>query len=254
MQLRIPVSYIFDGKVHTEEEISKLVEQIIKIKKIESQNLKIKLKTILIKSNALIKYKKELASLYQEKINKDNTSHMNMLYDIYSHFNNNDRNIEEIDEKWCKINNIYILILQYIVNIGFQGKDPLTDFRGSGLLGLKHLWRFSLYDLRSEDVYKIATNNKTWYFYAATGINITGKVIQFIEEKNCDKYLYDKKENINLYNFTQNIYNEFFVGFNNMWVEKGYTDFMKVNSSLEEFMETKSGIIFQNLIYNKKIF
>ena len=39
-----------------------------------------------------------------------------------------------------------------------------------------------------------------------------------------------------------------------MWVEKGYTDFMKVNSSLEEFMETKSGIIFQNLIYNKKIF
>ena len=87
------------------------MEQIIKIKKIESQNLKIKLKTILIKSNALIKYKKELASLYQEKINKDNTSHMNMLYDIYYHFNNNDRNIKEIDEKWCKINNIYILIL-----------------------------------------------------------------------------------------------------------------------------------------------
>ena len=96
-------SYIFDGKVHTNQEIMKLVEQIIKIKKISSPNLKNKLKTILMKSNRLINYKNELISLYQEKINKDNTSHMNMLYDIYSHFNNNDKNIKEVDKKWCKL-------------------------------------------------------------------------------------------------------------------------------------------------------
>ena len=151
---------------------------------------------------------------------------------------------------------IYILIffIYIIVNIGFQGKDPLTDFRGSGLLGLKHLWQFSLYDLRSQNVYKIATNEKTWYFYAATGINITGKVIQFIEENNCDKYFYDKNNDINLYNFTQILYNEFFVGFNNMWIERGYTDFMKVNSSLEEFMGTKAKNIFQHILNGKKVF
>ena len=96
-------SYIFDGKVHTDQEIMKLVEQIIKIKKISSPNLKNKLKTILMKSNRLINYKNELISLYQEKINKDNSSHMNMLYDIYSHFNNNDKNIKEVDKKWCKL-------------------------------------------------------------------------------------------------------------------------------------------------------
>lgn len=96
-------SYIFDGKVHTDKEIMKLVEQIIKIKKISSSNLKNKLKTILMKSNRLINYKNELISLYQEKINKDNSSHMNMLYDIYSHFNNNDKNIKEVDKKWCKL-------------------------------------------------------------------------------------------------------------------------------------------------------
>ena len=149
---------------------------------------------------------------------------------------------------------ILIFIIYIIVKIGFQGKDPLTDFRGSGLLGLKHLWQFSLYDLRSQNVYKIATNEKTWYFYAATGINITGKVIQFIEENNCDKYFYDKNNDINLYNFTQILYNEFFVGFNNMWIERGYTDFMKVNSSLEEFMGTKAKNIFQHIIKDKKVF
>ena len=158
---------------------------------------------------------------------------------------------------WIKngVSNKYInLIFFILVQIGFQGKDPLTDFRGSGLLGLKHLWQFSVYDLRSENVFKVATEEKTWYFYAATAINITGKVIQFIEEGTCDKYFYDNNNEINLYNFTQKLYNEFFVEFNNMWVEKGYTDFMKVNNSLEEFMEKRSKNIFNKIISIKKIF
>ena len=111
-----------------------------------------------------------------------------------------------------------------------------------------------MYDLRAKNVYKVATDEKTWYFYAATGINITGKVIQFIEEGYCDKYIYDNNIDTNLYDFTQNIYNKFFVGFNNMWIEKGYTDFMKVNNSLEEFMEKRSINIFNQIISIKKIF
>ena len=123
-----------------------------------------------------------------------------------------------------------------------------------GLLGLRHLWYFSLYDSRAENVFKVASNDKTWYYYAACGINITGRVIQFIEGKECEKYFYDLNEEINLYNFTQCLYNEFFVGFNNMWIERGYTDFMKVNSSLEEFMKIKANDIFLKIIGNKKLF
>ena len=132
------------------------------------------------------------------------------------------------------------------MQLGFQGKDPLTDFRGSGLLGLRHLWYFSLYDSRSKNVFQIATNQKTWYFYAATGINITGKVIHFIEEKDCDKYFFENMEKIDMYDFTQSLYNEFFCGFNNMWVERGMTDFMQVNSMLEEYMENRAKIIFKH--------
>ena len=141
-----------------------------------------------------------------------------------------------------------------IANIGFQGNDPLRDFRGSGLLGLKHLWYFSMNDRRAEQVYKVATNDKTWYYYAAGGINISGKVIQFIEERDCDNFFYDITQDINLYNFTQSLYNEFFVGFNNMWLEKGIFDIMRVNSFLEEFMETRAKYIFQRLIQMKKVF
>ena len=123
-----------------------------------------------------------------------------------------------------------------------------------GLLGLRHLWFFSLNDQRAQNVFNISTNNKTWYYYAACGINITGKVIQFIEEKECEKYFYDLNEEINIYNFSQRLYNEFFVGFNNMWIEKGYDSFMLVNSTMEKFMETRAKSIFQRLIQMKNNF
>ena len=151
-------------------------------------------------------------------------------------------------------NGVSLFNFYFLVDIGFQGKDPLTDFRGSGLLGLKHLWQFNIADSRAEKVFKVGTGQKTWYFFAATGINISGKVIEFIEEGKCDKYFYEQNEEINFYLFTQKLYNEFFYEFNELWIERGYTDFMKVNSTLEEFMILKADNIFHKLIYNKKLF
>ena len=123
-----------------------------------------------------------------------------------------------------------------------------------GLLGLRHLWFFSLNDQRAQNVFNVSTNNMTWYYYAAVGINITGKVIQFIEEKECEKYFYDLNEEINIYNFSQHLYNEFFVGFNNMWLEKKKFNIMMVNSYLEEFMEFRAKYIFNNLLLVTKKF
>jgi len=102
VQLKKQADFIFNGQIHTEQDISDITEEICKIKKISSSKFKQKLKIILIKVNILINYKKNLQSLYLEKIDKNNTEHMNMLYSIYSHFNNNDKNINYVDEKWCK--------------------------------------------------------------------------------------------------------------------------------------------------------
>ena len=101
-QLKNQSSFIFNDKEHTEQEITKVIEEIIKIKQISSPNFKTKIKTIFIKSNNIIKCKKQLKSFYEAKIDKNNISHMNMLYDIWSSFNENDKNIKEIDDKWRK--------------------------------------------------------------------------------------------------------------------------------------------------------
>ena len=111
-----------------------------------------------------------------------------------------------------------------------------------------------MYDNRADRVYKVASGKKSWYYYASAGINISGMVIRFIEEKDCDYFFYENKNDINLYNFTQCLYNEFFNGFNDMWVEKGYFDIMRFNSTLEEFMEYRAKNIFRRLIQSKTVF
>ncbi len=68
------------------------------------------------------------------------------------------------------------------MDIGFQGLDPSTDFRGAGLFGLKQLYHFVFTDsVRAQEVYDVATSKDKWYFFAVAGINITGRLIQIIE-------------------------------------------------------------------------
>ena len=63
-------------------------------------------------------------------------------------------------------------------SVGFQGKDPATDFRGGGVFGLEQLVHFLRVDReRALSIYKDSTNRDNWYFFAVTGINITGKLL-----------------------------------------------------------------------------
>ena len=78
------------------------MEEISQIKNINSPIFKFKLLSIFKKKNQIIKYKKELAILYEQKIDKNNKTHLQMLFDIWLKFSPNDRNITEIDQKWSK--------------------------------------------------------------------------------------------------------------------------------------------------------
>ena len=86
------------------------MEEISQIKNIPSPIFKFKLQSIFTRKNQITKYKKELALLYEEKIDKNNNNHIKMLFDIWTKFNKNDFNIKLIDQKWSKhyIIKIYI--------------------------------------------------------------------------------------------------------------------------------------------------
>ena len=50
--------------------------------------------------------------LYEQKIDKNDKNHLQMLFDIWNRFIKNDRNIKEIDQKWSN----YIILLIYKLN------------------------------------------------------------------------------------------------------------------------------------------
>ena len=102
VQLKNQATYIFNGQVHSEQEIRQRVEEISQIKNLPSPIFKFKLQSIFIKANQITKYKKELAMLYEQKIDKNNQTHIKLLFDIWLRFNNNDKNINLIDKKWSK--------------------------------------------------------------------------------------------------------------------------------------------------------
>ena len=108
--------------------------------------------------------------------------------------------------------------------------------------------------MNADYIFKIASGQKSWYFYAATSINISGKVIQFIEENFCDNFFYDHFNNINLFDFSFLLYSEFFYEFNNFWVKGNYNDIMMVNSLLETFIDNYAEDIFKREIIEKKLF
>ena len=66
------------------------------------------------------------------------------------------------------------------IDIGFQGADPATDFRGAGIVGLKQLLSICTderYKAGALKMYKESLNQDCWYFFAVTGLNITSKLI-----------------------------------------------------------------------------
>ena len=85
------------------------MEEISQIKNIPSPVFKFKLTSIFIRKNQITKYKKDLAMLYEQKIDKNNIEHIKMLFDIWKRFNKNDYNINIIDQKWSKYINLVFI-------------------------------------------------------------------------------------------------------------------------------------------------
>jgi hypothetical protein len=60
------------------------------------------------------------------------------------------------------------------VQVGFQGEDPSTDFRGTGRLGYDNLLYFvNTYPNKAKKLLAIAHDKKTEYFFACASINVT---------------------------------------------------------------------------------
>jgi len=96
------------------------------------------------------------------KYDKKNSEHEAKLQKLWSTLKPDEALSERLTKKW--------------IDIGFQGADPSTDFRGSGILGLDQLLTVTTeepYKTTGLEMYQDSTNEAHWYFFSVTGINIT---------------------------------------------------------------------------------
>jgi hypothetical protein len=79
--------------------------------------------------------------------------------------------------------------------IGFQGTDPSTDFRGLGLLGLHQLLHFSRHHpAEARQVLLVANHPRRYFPFAATGINISAFVLDMLRGRHLHEYLLQQLE------------------------------------------------------------
>lgn len=101
-------------------------------------------------------------------------------------------------------------------DIGFQGTDPATDFRGMGIQGLDDLLYFvSTHPQHALSVLQHASHPIYWYPYAIVGINITKFSYQILESKKLQLYLFQYGTTLEMW---QEFYCWLFFKFNQFWM------------------------------------
>ncbi|PRP80565.1 hypothetical protein PROFUN_11878, partial [Planoprotostelium fungivorum] len=108
------------------------------------------------------------ASTIEKTVNFDdkNVEHINMLKSFWSVVKPGTPFPGLISDQWK--------------TVGFQGKNPTTDFRGAGMLGLKHLLYFAKH--KPERIKSMVdVQNSRDYPLGATGMNITAKLAEIFK-------------------------------------------------------------------------
>ncbi|KAL0074964.1 ELMO/CED-12 family-domain-containing protein [Phycomyces blakesleeanus] len=102
------------------------------------------------------------------------------------------------------------------IEIGFQGSDPATDFRGMGIQGLDDLVYYSSRHSESAlTALKHSMDGESWYPFAIVGINITQYAVRTLESRRLQSYLYRHGSTIKSY---QEFYSYLFHTFDAFWI------------------------------------
>lgn len=85
------------------------------------------------------------------------------------------------------------------IELGFQGNDPSTDFRGMGVLGLFQLLYFSQHKVEvARLILSELSNPSRFYPFAIIGINLTRLVMELLVQKRLHQHIFRNFANLTL--------------------------------------------------------
>ncbi|XP_053275042.1 ELMO domain-containing protein 2 [Pleuronectes platessa] len=224
--LRSSRSKLLRGAVESSKDnIEICVDQIMKEKKVKPQKdplFKQSLHTCVLQITGYGRLYTSVEELRKEVFSSDNAEHEAMLLKLWDLLMPTVKLESRLTKQWG--------------DIGFQGDDPKTDFRGMGLLGLINLVFFSAnHTEEARQVLSHANHPKLGYSYAIVGINLTEMAYSLLKSGALKPHFYNTVQGpAELQHFHQ-LYCYLAYEFDKFWVLEEPESIMQFNQYREKF-------------------
>lgn len=121
-------------------------------------------------------------------------------------------------------------------DIGFQGDDPKTDFRGMGILGLENLVYFAEeYPSAATHVLTHSMHPKYGYAFAIVGINLTSMALRLLKDGSAKTHIYNSCKTLPSIRAFHQFYCYLFYEFDGFWIESKPSNIMEFSSIQKKF-------------------
>ncbi|XP_042710930.1 ELMO domain-containing protein 1 isoform X5 [Chrysemys picta bellii] len=199
--------------------IEKTIDDIMELKKINpdiNPQLGVSLQACLLQIVGYRNLIAEVEKLRRESYDSENPQHEEMLLKLWKCLKPDCPLEARISKQWCEI--------------GFQGDDPKTDFRGMGLLGLYNLFQFSKAEWEKKKFDKAIG-----YSFAIVGINITDLAYNLLVSGALKTHFYNVAPEAPTLSHFQQTFCYLVHEFHKFWIEEDPLDIMEFNRVREKF-------------------
>uniref|UniRef100_A0A672S5D1 ELMO domain-containing protein 1-like n=1 Tax=Sinocyclocheilus grahami TaxID=75366 RepID=A0A672S5D1_SINGR len=224
------------------DSVEKTIDDIMSLKKINpdtNPQLGISLQACLLQIVGYRNLVVEVEKLRREPYACENPAHEEMLMKLWKELRPDSPLSGRISKQWCEI--------------GFQGNDPKTDFRGMGLLGLHNLLYFAEHDkatalqvlhdslqpkhskMSKADWDKKKFDKAIGYSFAIVGINITDLAYSLLVSGALKTHLYNVAPEMPSLVHFQQTFCYLMQEFHRFWIEEDPRDIMEFNCVRTKF-------------------
>lgn len=173
--------------------------------------------------------KLEVEGLRSESYDHGNLGHETMLLELWTLLLPDRPLLKRVTKQWQ--------------DIGFQGEDPKTDFRGMGMLGLHNLIYFAReFGSAAKHILSHSHHPKFGYSFAIVGINLTHMAYRLLQDSALKSHLYNVTEGRSTMEAFHHFYSYLFIEFDKFWLEcqpKDIMEFNRIRDLFENIVRTK---------------
>ncbi|KAL9971822.1 hypothetical protein ACROYT_G018032 [Oculina patagonica] len=207
--------------------IQEALTLILTVKKIRKAQESVFVDSMFICLNQICGYTDlchDVEKLRKEPYSSDDTIHEKKLMQLWNLMMPGTLLEERITKQWG--------------DLGFQGKDPMTDFRGMGVLALDNLLFFaSKHTAAARKVLSQSHHPHFWFSYAIAGINITSLALQFLNKGILRSHFYNCKQGRPTVVDFHQVYCYMFFEFSAFWISDEPESVMEFNRVRDKFAD-----------------